>query len=95
MSKKITFVPYAANIRVNEKIVDINYVLGKLHKHLASANEATLAKAREYQVKGADWKRVQALEEAEQYIKASKLLAADVADGLPSKDTKYISAKSP
>ena len=35
MSKKITFVPYAANIRVNEKIVDINYVLGKLHKHLS------------------------------------------------------------
>ena len=73
MSKKITFVPYSANIAVNDKIVDINYVLGKLHKHLASANEATLTKAREYQAKGADWERVQALEEAEKYIKASKL----------------------
>lgn len=73
MSKKITFVPYSANISVNDKIIDINYVLGKLHKHLASANEATLTKAREYQVKGADWKRVQALEEADKYIKASKL----------------------
>lgn len=73
MSEKLTFVPYSANISVNAKIVDINYVLGKLYKHLASANEATLTKAREYQVKGADWKRVQALEEAEKYIKACKL----------------------
>ena len=64
----ISFVSAISRNFIKEEISTLNEKLARVQEVLASAGEATLAEAAEYQNKGADHKRKAVMQECEDYI---------------------------
>lgn len=64
----ISFVSGISRNFINEEIANLNDKLSRVQAVLASAGEATLEEASEYQNKGADHKRKAVMQECEDYI---------------------------